>query len=331
MVDFFALEMVVAFETNALASSEEGEGAKAGAIGLDGEGVELGHEAPFTSELLDGNVDALSPGVGFSSVGQFGSGWLIGSVLVNLELEGSLFIFADTVEMIFKAAFRNLAKRRIFSREMLVLFEDGIEDATLESGLILISGIDALDLAEDTGEEIDGTFLHGGGDGAIGVVRMDVARDAATSEKGAGDKRGDGAAELTIGVVSVAEDLVDGSTAGLSFAVGLCGCEGGGSAIEVGVDAIFIGANVVDSAHDKELVRERFERSHGAIEAFRLERSGDAEAEEEVEGANGNFGSLDRFGEGHFLEKRKADSGAGKGAEEMAAVHGEEVIGLLGE
>ena len=71
VADFFALEMVVAFETNALASGEESKGAEAGSIGLDGEGVQLGHKAPFTSEFLNCDVDTLSTRVGFSSVGPF--------------------------------------------------------------------------------------------------------------------------------------------------------------------------------------------------------------------------------------------------------------------
>lgn len=38
---------------------------------------------------------------------------------------------------------------------------------------------------------------------------MDVAGDAAASEKGAGYEGGNGASGLAVGVVGVAEDLVD--------------------------------------------------------------------------------------------------------------------------
>jgi hypothetical protein len=52
-----------------------------------------------------------------------------------------------------------------------------------------------------------------------------------------------------------------------------------------------------------------------------LEGRGDTEAEEEVEGADRDFGRLYGFSESHFFEKRKADSGAGKRTEEGSAVH----------
>ena len=78
---------------------------------------------------------------------------------------------------------------------------------------------------------------------------------------------------------------------------------------------------MVHTTHDKKFVRKPLERGHGAVEAFGLERSRDAEAEEKIEGADGNFVSLDRFSEGHFLEKRKADSSASEGAKKSSAVH----------
>lgn len=89
----------------------------------------------------------------------------------------------------------------------------------------------------------------------------------------------------------------------------------------MGVDAVFIGSDVVDAAHDEELVGEGLEGSHGASEALGLEGRGDTEAEEEVEGADRDFGRLYGFTESHFFEKRKADSGAGKRTEEGSAVH----------
>ena len=318
MVDFFAFEVVVSFETDALAGGEEGEGTEAGAVGLDGEGVELGHEPPFAGEFFDGDIDALAAGVGFPAMGKFGGRWLVGGVFIDFELEGALFVFADTVEVIFEAIFGGFAEGGALAREVLVLFENGVEDAFLEAG---VGVVDPFDAAEDAGEEVDGSLLHGCCDSAIGVVGMDVAGDAATSEKGAGDESGNGAGGLAVGVVGVAEDLVDGGAAGLGFAIGFGGGEGGGGTIEVSVDAVFIGADVVDATHDEEFVGEGLEGSHGASEALGLEGRGDTEAEEEVEGADGDFGRLYGFGEGHFFEERKADSGAGKGTEEGSAVH----------
>ena len=290
VVDFFTFEVVVAFEADALAGREEGEGAEAGAVGLDGEGVELGHEPPFAGEFFDGDIDALATGVGFSAMGKFGGSWLVGGVFVDLELEGALLVFADAVEVIFEATLGGFAQGGVFSGEVFVLFENGVEDAFLEAG---VGGVDPFDAAKDAGEEVEGTLLHGGGDGAVGVVGMDVAGDAAASEKSAGHESGDGASGLAVGVVGVAENLVDGGATGFGFAIGFGGGEGGGGAIEVGVDAVFIGADVVDPAHDEELIGEGLEGGHGASEALGLEGRGDTEAEEEVEGADGDFGGLD--------------------------------------
>lgn len=184
-----------------------------------------------------------------------------------------------------------------------------------------ISGIYTLDLAKDTSEEINGTLLHTSRDGAIRIIGMNVARDAAAPEKGPRNKRRDRTCGLPVGIMSEAEDLIDRSTAGLGFPIGLCGSEGSGSTVKVGIDSIFIRTNVVHTTHDKKFVRKPLERGHGAVEAFGLERSRDAEAEEKIEGADGNFVSLDRFSEGHFLEERKADSSASEGAKKSSAVH----------
>ena len=106
----------------------------------------------------------------------------------------------------------------------MVLLENGIEDALLEAGVELVGSFDA---TEDAGEEVYGAFLHGRGDGAVGVVGMDVAGDAAASEKGAGDEGGDDAIGLTLGVVGLAEELIEGGSSGACFAIrGRCG-EGG--------------------------------------------------------------------------------------------------------
>lgn len=167
VVDFFAFEVVVSFETDALAGGEEGEGAEAGAVGLDGEGVEFGHEPPFAGEFFDGDVDSLPAGVGFPAMGKFGGRWLGGGVFIDLELEGALLVFADAIEVIFEATLGDFAEGGALSREMFVLFENGIEDAFLEPG---VGGVDAFDAAKDAGEEVEGTLLHGGGDSAVGVV-----------------------------------------------------------------------------------------------------------------------------------------------------------------
>lgn len=103
VVDFFTVEVVVAFEANALASREEGEGAEAGAVGLDGERIELGHESPFAGEFFDCDIDALSSGVGLSAVRELGGRWLVRGVFVDLELERALLVFADAVEVVLES------------------------------------------------------------------------------------------------------------------------------------------------------------------------------------------------------------------------------------
>ena len=316
---FLTVVNVVALDAESFAGGEEGEGSEAGTVGLNGEGIEAGHETPFAGEVVKLHVESLASGVGFAAVGELGSLWARRSVFIDFELKGALFKFADAVEVVFEAIFGGLAERGVFSGVVSVLLEDGIEDAALES---LIEAIGSLNAAEDACEEVDGTFLHGGGNSAIGMIRVDVAGDAAASEKGAGDEGRYDAIGLAFGIVSAAEELIEGSSTGAGLAVGWRGREGGGRAIKVGIDAGFVGAAVVNSSHNEEFVGEGLEGFHDPGEAFLLKGRGDAEAEEDVEGTHGDEVVRGLGGGGHFFEEREADGGAGDATEEGAAVHG---------
>jgi len=265
------------------------------------------------------HIEALAAGVGFSPVGKLGVPGAGRGVFVDFELEGALFEFADAVEVVFEAIFGGLAEGGVVAGVVAVLLEDGIEDAALESFVEVSVSLNA---AKDAGEEVDGALLHGGGDGAVGLIRMHVAADAAAAKKGAADESGDDAIGLAFGVVGFAEELIERSAPGAGLAIRRGRGEGGGGAVEVGIDAGFIGADVVDSAHDEKFVGERFEGLHDAVESFLLERGGDAESEEEIEGPHGDGFVGGKGRGGHFFEEGKSDGGAGEAAEKGASVHG---------
>ena len=76
----------------------------------------------------------------------------------------------------------------------------------------------------------------------------------------------------------------------LGFAVRWFGCERGRCAVKMGVDSRFVGTNVIDATHDQQLVGQGFERFKNAVVSFLLQRCGDAEPKENVEGASRYFG-----------------------------------------
>jgi len=79
---------------------------------------------------------------------------------------------------------------------------------------------------------------------------------------------------------------------------------------------------MIDPAHDEEFVGERFEGFHDTVESFLLKRSGDAEAEEDIESTHGDGFVGDFGGGGHFFEEGKSNGGAGEATEKGSAVHG---------
>jgi len=105
------------------------------------------------------------------------------------------------------------------------------------------------DLAEHALEHIARPFLHARRGGAVGVMRL-------------------------------ADQLIDRRAAGSGFVGRGLGGERGGGAVEVGVDALFVRPDVIDAAHDQQLALQRGQRFEHAVVALGLQRGGHAEADD---------------------------------------------------
>ena len=88
----------------------------------------------------------------------------------------------------------------------------------------------------------------------------------------------------------------------------------------MGVHPPLVAADLVDVPHQEELFGQRLERFEHVVEAFLLERRGDAESEEDVESAHGDAGGGGPGGSGqHFLEQRQADADSAETSKEGPA------------
>jgi len=177
--------------------------------------------------------------------------------------------------------------------------------------------------SEDAREDVAGALQHGGGHGAVLLVAVDIAANAAAAEKRTRHEGGNHPRRESVRVVGLTDDLVDGRTSGAGFPAGRFGGEGGAGTVEVSVDALLVAADMIDIAHDKQLLPEWKKGREHIVEAFPLQGSGDTETEEDVESANGDFArGRGRGRRHHFLEERQTDSGAAQAAEQCASGKG---------
>ena len=92
---------VVACEADALTGREEGHGSEAHSVALDGERVEVRHQVPLAGELLEGDVDSFTAGIGPASMLQARAGGQVGRPWVGgFHPVGALLVFPDPVEVI---------------------------------------------------------------------------------------------------------------------------------------------------------------------------------------------------------------------------------------
>ena len=211
------------------------------------------------------------------------------------------------------------AKRGVGAGVKLVLVDDRVEHAALESLLAGVATGTGGHHAEHAVEQVARPFLHRPGDGAVGVVAVQVAPDSAPAEVRPADERRNHAGRHASGIKRLANDLVDGRAAGLGLAPGRHGGERAGRAVVVGVDAADVAAHLVDLAHDEQLFAERLERLEHAAEPLGLQRSRDAQPEEHVERPHRH--GLGLRGQCHFLQQRQADRDATQALERGSSVH----------
>ena len=309
--DFTATVPVGPLESDTLTRGQEGNGAKASPVGLNGKGIEVSQQAPFGSELLQSNVNALPSGIGLAAVGQEGTGRHTGSTLASLlDAEGSLLVFAYAIEVVGDTSLGSCPQGRIRSQVVLVFVQNRIEHAALQpfaAGIrVLVTG----NGSEDTVKELTRGLLHSRGHRTVEAVTVNVAPHPAAAKISAGDQAWHHAGRKALRIKVVPNNLVNRWTARLGPAIRRHGSERTGGAIKMSVDAFLVATHLVDLAQNEQLVAERLQGFHHPGKTILLDWFGNAQAEEDVKGTGRDrlARGRRRSGRKHFLQKRQPDA-----------------------
>ena len=91
----------------------------------------------------------------------------------------------------------------------------------------------------------------------------------------------------------------------------------------MGIDSVLVAANLIDVPHDQQLVGQRLERFEYAVEAFGLQRRGDAESEEDIKRPDRNRLGHSPAGRGdqHLFQQRESNGDGSQSLEQCAAAN----------
>ena len=113
------------------------------------------------------------------------------------------------------------AQRRVCASVVKILAHKRVEHTPLEPLPAFVwGGVRQEDLSEDAVEEITRAFLNRRGDRAVLVVTVDVPAQSAAPKEGTADQRRNNARRLSVGIVHMADHLVNRGAAGAGIALG---------------------------------------------------------------------------------------------------------------
>ena len=93
--------LIISLEPYPLTRCEEGHGAKAGSVALDGQCVEIRHQAPLGDQLIEGDINPLAAGIRLSPMLQLRPCRKSGSSRVGgLHPVGALLVFPYAVKVV---------------------------------------------------------------------------------------------------------------------------------------------------------------------------------------------------------------------------------------